>query len=318
MYAQLGDIIFDLLFGFDKYDDTKETSYAQQQLINTKPLLQGTGEKLQEINLSIRLHTAFCVPEEQYAILDKKRTDMEVLTFVWGSGVIEGDFVIATLKKGIPALAPDGSIREMTCDLTLLEFFNADKVGTERKIIQSNAFATTLAAPHLSNVQVSEPSPATDVMDDVQDVTLNSNSVSSSLDSSVALANTKSAAIDKAQTFVDQVNSKAYQVRRLITGTKVLLTDIGLKLTSHPALTAIANTLSAQITTSQTVVNDAETLVNDYDSFPNPVTTLSDAEVVLSAMSDTVQVIKDLNQETKNLQTAAQPLAVAIATRKEV
>jgi phage protein U len=318
MTCSLGDIIFELLIGLGKYEDTREMTYAQVPLIGRKSTLQQTGEKPQEISITIGFRDAFCIPEEQYAALDKKRVSGEILTFIWGTGEIEGDYVITSHKKTINELGPGGEWRDVSCDLTLLESYNSNKVPAARQKIERAAFATNLDTPRPANIQVTEPSPATDVMDDVQDVNINTDQVSTGLGNAVNQANSKNVLIDKAQEFVDRSNEQSYQLSKLTRQTSQLLSSIGVKMAASTNMQVIAPLLTAQVAASTTIVNDADTLISGYSAMPNPVNNLTDANTVLNVLNDTVQAVQDLTQTIAQLKTASQPLAVAIATRKDV
>lgn len=318
MYAQLDDIVFELLKGFESFGDTVESLYVEHPRPVGKPTLEGKGEKLQEISFTIRWRQDFCTPLVEYQRLNAKRKERKVMILTWGDGNVEGSFVLTSLERTIEELNPNGSFRAITCNVKLLEYFQLDAAQDQKASLEAAGFANESNVTAPQTVIVSEPSPATDVMDDVQDVTLKSDQVNSKLDTAVVQANGKTATIDKAQEFVNQVNSESYQLKKLIRQLKELLTAIGSKLAANPALATIAPLLTAQISASQTAMNDAETLVNDYSNLPNPVNSLSDANTILAAMNDTVQVKSNLSTETKNLKKASLPVMMAVATRKEV
>lgn len=318
MYAQLGDIVFEALFGPEQYDDNQETEYAQIPLINRKPRLQRTGEKLQEINLGIGLKTAFCIPEDEHRRLNEKRMNGEILTFVWGSGDVEGDFVIRSIKKVLNALSPDGHARDLSLQISLIEYYNPDKLGDIKKNAERNAFATTLDAPTPENLVVDEPSPATSVMNDVAAADSNMSHTNKKLGESLLKADGYDAAIDKAQAFVTSAKSNLYQTKKLIRNSKTLLASIGVKMAATPNLATIASTLTAEVTAAEIVVDDAETLVDDITNLPDPVSDLADANQVLTAMLDIVQTVSDIETANKSVKKAAQPLAVAVAGRAKI
>ena len=65
MFAQLGDIQFDLITYFDGINSTVTYNYAEHERINNKTLLQFMGENLQEFTIKLNLHSNFCVPEDE-------------------------------------------------------------------------------------------------------------------------------------------------------------------------------------------------------------------------------------------------------------
>lgn len=320
MTVSLGDINFDVLPGLNAYDDVKETIYVELPLAQGKSTLQRTGDKADQVNLTIILKDAFGVPEDQYRLLNQKRLSGEILPFVWGTGEIEGDFVIASINKTMDELGNGGQWKTITCTLKLLESYNpnANKAATDRATMQKAAFATTLNQQRPANIKVSEPSPATDLMGDVQDVDINTQQTTDTLNTNVVQSTVKSTVIDQAQEFVDRSNRESYNINRLITETNDLLNVCNVKLNASPGMQAIAPALSAQIAASLIVTTDAQTLITSYSTMPNPVTTLSDANNVLQIMNSTASMVINLTQALNNLKTASQPLAVAIATRKDV
>jgi phage protein U len=318
MYAQLGDIIFDALIGPESYDDNQETDYALIPLINRKPKLQRTGEKLQEINLTISFRDQFCIPEEQTKILQDKRINGEVMTLTWGSGDIEGDFVIKSIKKVINALSPFGQMRDITLTVALIEYYNPDKIGAIKKLAKRNAFATSLTAPTPENLTVTEPSPATSVMKDITGADLNNAQTAGKLEDAADKFKNNDAIIDAAQVYVNKVKADLYQVKRLIKNTQALLTNVGVKLAQYPVLNTIANTLASEITATNTAVTQANTLVDTFQSLPDPVTTLVEANQVLTTSDSGVTAAKNLRTCNDNVRKAAQPLAVAIAKKQEI
>jgi putative transposase len=53
MYAQLGNIRFDLITYFNGFDEAKSYNFAEHQRIENKPRLQYTGESLEELNIKL-------------------------------------------------------------------------------------------------------------------------------------------------------------------------------------------------------------------------------------------------------------------------
>ena len=65
MFAQLGDIEFDLITYFNGLDETVSYNYAQHERINNKPILQFMGMNLQEQDIKLNFHNSFCMPEDE-------------------------------------------------------------------------------------------------------------------------------------------------------------------------------------------------------------------------------------------------------------
>ena len=65
MFAQLGDIKFELITYFNGWDETVSYNYVQHDRIENKPVLQYVGKNLLEENIRLNFHRSFCVPEHR-------------------------------------------------------------------------------------------------------------------------------------------------------------------------------------------------------------------------------------------------------------
>lgn len=317
MYAQLSDIVFELMFGFDLYEDTQATNYAELPLVLGKPRLQRVGEQLQNINLSINFASQFCVPEVEFDRLNQKRIAGEVCAFIWGNGDVEGDFVITELKKTINALR-DGNVLHMTVTVALREYYDPNKIGNLKKLAEKKAFAVDLNRPLPENVDVSEPSDGTEVMSNIFSQDRKADLVTNALNQAKKVSDAYNAIIDKAQSFVDDVISGAGAITGVLASINKLQTALSGKMTANPTLSTIAPNLSAALTAAQTAISAADTLVQSYSSMPNPVTTISEANSVLGVIAQTVSKTADVVTAMKNLRDASQPIALYVATGKEI
>lgn len=147
MYAQLGDIIYEAMVGFQTFDQVKEESYAEHALIDGKPKLQKIGSKLDTINLAIRIHAMFSNPELE---INKLITYMErgdILPLIMGTGRIIGDFVINTLNISNKQLTPDGGILWAELTLDLKEYASPDREASAQNAAVNNGFANSQNNP---------------------------------------------------------------------------------------------------------------------------------------------------------------------------
>ena len=122
MFAQLGDIQFDLITYFDGINDTITYNYAEHERINNKTLLQFLGENLQEFTIKLNLHSSFCVPEEEIL---KIRTEAKLgkpLKFIKGNGEYVGAFVISQIQKTTEQTSPEGDLIAIQVELQLKEY----------------------------------------------------------------------------------------------------------------------------------------------------------------------------------------------------
>lgn len=122
MFAQLGDIQFDLITYFDGITDTVTYNYAEHERINNKTLLQFLGENLQEFTIKLNLHSTFCVPEDEIL---KIRTEAKLgkpLKFIKGNGEYVGAFVISQIQKTTEQTSPEGDLIAIQVELQLKEY----------------------------------------------------------------------------------------------------------------------------------------------------------------------------------------------------
>ena len=122
MFAQLGDIQFDLITYFDGINSTVTYNYAEHERINNKTLLQFMGENLQEFTIKLNLHSSFCVPEDEIL---KIRTEAKLgkpLKFIKGNGEYVGAFVISQIQKTTEQTSPEGDLIAIQVELQLKEY----------------------------------------------------------------------------------------------------------------------------------------------------------------------------------------------------
>lgn len=169
MYAQLGDITFDGLFGYHEYEDTGETKYAEVDLIGGKPDLQHTGEELDTITISIRLHESFCDPAIRYGQFNSHRLSGDILPFVDGYGNVIGNFVIEKIKRTVNSTDTSGRVTLCECDVTLKEYVDPNRAVTVSTQAKDNAFAITATALSL-NILSPAPNPPADVFASMADI----------------------------------------------------------------------------------------------------------------------------------------------------
>lgn len=122
MFAQLGDIQFDLITYFDGINDTITYNYAEHERINNKTLLQFMGENLQEFTIKLNLHSSFCVPEDEILKIRTKAQLGKPLKFIKGNGEYVGAFVISQIQKTTEQTSPEGDLIAIQVELQLKEY----------------------------------------------------------------------------------------------------------------------------------------------------------------------------------------------------
>lgn len=150
MYAQLGEIQFDGLIGFDSLDQASSANFAEHAVIQGKPRLQKVGDNLDEVKASFSLHSRFCVPEDEIAKLRTAMNDGEVLPFVTGAGDVIGSFVITDLAVKPDQTDKDGKYISVSVDVTLKEFYDPALAKRKEKEAKASGFAAAQNEPVIS------------------------------------------------------------------------------------------------------------------------------------------------------------------------
>ncbi len=122
MFAQLGDIKFELITYFNGLTETVSYNYAQHERIENKPLLQFLGKNLLEENIKLNFHRSFCIPEDELKNLVEVADKAEPLKFIKGNGEYIGVFVIEEIGKTTEQASPEGNLLSIQVDIRLKEY----------------------------------------------------------------------------------------------------------------------------------------------------------------------------------------------------
>lgn len=122
MFAQLGDIEFELITYFSGLNESNTFNYAQHERINNKPILQYLGQDLQEQDIKLNFHASFCVPEDELKKLKNVAKKGEPLKFIKGNGEYVGVFVITEIVSATEQTSDEGDIIYIRVDLKLREY----------------------------------------------------------------------------------------------------------------------------------------------------------------------------------------------------
>ena len=131
MFAQLGNIQFELITYFNGLSENHSYNYAQHERINQKPLLQFLGLDLQEQDIRLNFHTSFCKPEEEIQKLKRVADRGTPLKFIKGNGDYVGIFVITEIGSMIEQASAEGDLMSVQVDLKLREY-----TGIIQEVIQ--------------------------------------------------------------------------------------------------------------------------------------------------------------------------------------
>lgn len=122
MFAQLGNIKFDLITYFNGLSETISYNYAQHERIENKPIIQYLGQNLKEQNIKLNFHRTFCVPEDELNNLIIVADKATPLKFIKGNGDYVGVFVIEEIGKTVEQASPEGDLISIQVDLKLKEY----------------------------------------------------------------------------------------------------------------------------------------------------------------------------------------------------
>ena len=122
MFAQLGDIQFELITYFNGIEETVSYNYAEHERINNKPVLQFMGMNLQEQNIKLNFHNSFCVPKGEIKKLKTVANKAEPLKFIKGNGEYVGVFVLSEIISTTEQTSKEGDLISVQVDLRLREY----------------------------------------------------------------------------------------------------------------------------------------------------------------------------------------------------
>ena len=122
MFAQLGNIKFELITYFNGISETVSYNYAEHQRIENKPILQYIGQNLKEENIKLNFHRTFCVPEDELNTLIEAADNAEPLKFIKGNGDYVGVFVIEEIGKTVEQASPEGDLISIQVEIKLREY----------------------------------------------------------------------------------------------------------------------------------------------------------------------------------------------------
>lgn len=122
MFAQLGNIQFELITYFNGLSETQSYNFVQHERINQKPILQFLGLNLQEQDIKLNFHQSFCNPEDEILKLKEVASKGTPQKFIKGNGDYVGVFVITEISSVVEQTSSEGYIVSVQVELKLREF----------------------------------------------------------------------------------------------------------------------------------------------------------------------------------------------------
>nr|BDD44402.1 hypothetical protein 4 [bacterium] len=133
MYAQLGNIRFDLITYFNGFDEAKSYTFAEHSRIENKPRLQYTGESLEELNIKLNFHSSFCNPENEISKLKTLANTHQLQPFILGNGKYIGTYIIENIASTLEQSDKQGNIISVQTQIKLREWTGQIKAETKPK-----------------------------------------------------------------------------------------------------------------------------------------------------------------------------------------
>ena len=121
MFAALGDIQFEVVGSPETYESAAAFDFAEQKVIESKPLLQWVGNDLERLKLELMWHASFTNPGAQLAQLRATAAGHLALPLVFGNGGFRGFFVIESINVKSQQLSAGGSPIAIRVALALKE-----------------------------------------------------------------------------------------------------------------------------------------------------------------------------------------------------
>lgn len=139
MFALFGDIQFELITHFDGLESNQATKYARHEVLDGKPVLQRTGEELDELTIEMAFHDYYCDPATELRRLSDARKAGKAMPLIWGHGVVEGQFVIEKLRVTNQSANRFGRPESLSVSVSLLEYVESKPLEAAKREKQEAA-----------------------------------------------------------------------------------------------------------------------------------------------------------------------------------
>lgn len=279
MYGQLGDIIFEGLYGPESFERKDSISVPLHGRIGRRPKIQFTGIDLATVQIGIHIHRSFIDVEQAILKFREYRNTVKHLRYITGSGNVIGTFIITDTKQTHAQETPQGDIVSAKLELTLLE----TNASQPKVAAVNNAIANSANNPALV--------PLTPIVPSIP--------VSAALDVSIARSNaTYSSALlgyTSAPTPPADTRSKFEQARERVVTARDHMARAASKV---QAASETAQQAQAYVANMYTAAQNAQTLIDMIDAFDplDPVGSINNVVNVNSQFMASVSVMTNTSQ----------------------
>lgn len=163
MFAQLGDVKFELLNSFTNLEETHAATFAKHDVLKGRPRLQAMGNDLTELRFGMKLHWKLGDVDTAYRGLVSAKEAQQAVSLVYGSGRFVGWFVIERLNARTTQMDGNGRTAARELDIELTEF-----IGDPNNPLPTPAVLSDSQNPLLAMLPESVKSQVLPIVENVQ------------------------------------------------------------------------------------------------------------------------------------------------------
>lgn len=163
MFAQLGDVRFELLNSFTHFEETHAAHFAKHDVLKGRPRLQAMGNDLTQLRFGLKLHWRLGDVDTAYRGLIAAKETQQAVSLVYGSGRFVGWFVIERLTSRTTQMDGNGRTTARELDVELTEF-----VGDPNNPLPAPAVLSGSQNPLLAMLPESVKSQVAPIVENVQ------------------------------------------------------------------------------------------------------------------------------------------------------
>lgn len=290
MYSQLGDIIFEGLYGENEFTMTDSVSLPTHERVNRRPKQQLTGVDLTKLKLTVLLNRSFIDVESAIDKFTSYRNTATHLRYVTGSGNVIGTFIIKKTKQKRLQTTPEGDIvlAELTHELVSVVASNPKTTSVGR------AIASSKNSPPLAKIPAF-PIPSTIAVS----AALQVSKVQSNLRISEDLMNSASSGD------IADAQSKLERAKERVLAAKEAMADAAAKVQQAQET---AQQAQGYVANMYVLVQNAQTMVDYIDAWDanDPIGSLNNVNIANAELTNSLGVMTNTSQ----------PLAGTIGARK--
>ena len=163
MFAQLGDVRFEVLHSFTSFEESHVANFAKYDVLKGRPRLQAMGNDLTALRFALRLHWRLGDVDTAYRGLVGAKEAQQAVGLVYGSGRFVGWFVIERLTSRTTQMDGNGRTAARELDVELTEF-----VGDPNNPLPTPAVLSGKQNPLLAMLPESVKSQVAPIVENVQ------------------------------------------------------------------------------------------------------------------------------------------------------